>query len=173
MFNLDFKRLILQLLPTFFRQPLIFGLMRAAIIPIEYVYATFSQYRAAHIYKLQHNGQVCYLRAVLNDAFQSSYGKFDILNMEKEGDWVYAITESGSKLTVSSAEDQKVNGQYVDNGQVVPVVYSEFSLNEAQNDFIVAVPFDLYSDNMLISIASLVNQYKLISKRAIYMAYTS
>ena len=172
MFDIDFKRLILQLLPTFYRQPLIFGLLRAALIPLEYIYQQFCNVRYAHNYKLQHNGQVCYLRAVLNDAFQSSYGKFDILTIQKEGEWLYAITEIGTKLTVSTSEDETVNGKYVDNGQVVPVVYSEFSLNKAQNNFIVSVPFDLYSDQMLIAIASLVDKYKLISKRAIYMANT-
>lgn len=173
MFNIDLNRLILQLLPSFFRQPLVFGILRAAIVPLNDVYKKFTDARQLHIYKLKHNGQVCYLRSVLNDSFQSDYGKFDILSIVKEGEWAYAITENGTKITIATAEDQKVNGQYVDNGQVIPIVYSSFSLNQAQNNFIVAVPFDLYSDQMLIAISAIVDKYKLISKRAIYMAYTS
>lgn len=74
MFEIDLKRFVLQLLPTFYRQPLIFGLLRAALVGLQSVYDQFAEARAAHTYRLTHNGQVCYLRAVLNDAFKSPTG---------------------------------------------------------------------------------------------------
>jgi hypothetical protein len=169
MFEIDLKRFVLQLLPSFYRQPLIFGLLRAAIVGLQEVYNQFSEARAAHIYRLSHNGQVCYLRAVLNDAYQSPTGvKFDILTVERDGEWLYAITEDGSHITLAAPEDSfDDNGKYQDDSTAVPVLTSEEKLTAQQNDFVVTVPSDLYQSN-LTEIAALVDKYKLISKRAIY-----
>ena len=76
MFEIDLKKLVLQLLPTFYRQQLIFGVLRAALGGLQAVYDAFTKARVAHIYRLTHNGQVCYLRAVLNDAFASPSGQY-------------------------------------------------------------------------------------------------
>lgn len=167
-FKVDFHRLALQLLPTFYRQPLIFGLLRAALVGLNGVYSAFIDHRRANVFRLTHNGQVCYLRAVLNETFKSAHGRFDILTIEREGDWLYAITETGALIPLATQEDQKNEvGSYVDNGAPVPVLYNELSLNAEQNNFIVIVPTDLYQTN-LADISALVDKYKLVSKRAIY-----
>ncbi len=54
----------------------------------------------------------------------------------------------------------------------VPVVYNELMLNEAQNDFVVSVPADIY-DTQLEAVKALVDKYKLISKRAIYISQSA
>lgn len=171
MFEIDFKRLVLQLLPTFYRQPLIFGVLRAALGGLQSVYDDFMEARRAHIYRLTHNGQVCYLRAVLNDAFKSGNGtKFDILTIERDGDWLYAITEAGSRITLAASEDRyNEKGEYQDDHTIVPVLSNEAILTMEQNEFIVAVPADLY-DTSLSDIEALVDKYKLISKRAQYIS---
>lgn len=170
MFQIDFKRLVLQLLPTFYRQPLIFGMLRAALVGLEAVYNSFTKVRASHNYRLTHNGQVCYLRAVLNDAFQSANGtKFEILTIERDGDWLYAITEKGECLTVATSEDAfNEKGEYQDNHMAVPVLSNEAMLTAQQNSFLVAVPADLWQSN-LADIKALVDKYKLISKQAQYI----
>ena len=90
---------MIVLLVKFTRQPLIFELLRAAIVGLQAVYDLFAEARAAHTYRLTHNGQVCYLRAVLNDAFKSPTGvKFDIRTIERDGEWLYAITETGTRI---------------------------------------------------------------------------
>lgn len=82
-----------------YRQPLIFGLLRAALVGLQAVYDQFAEAHAAHTYRLTYNGQVCYLRAVLNDAFKSPTGvKFDIRTIERDGEWLYAITETGTRI---------------------------------------------------------------------------
>ena len=170
LFKIDLNRLALQLLPTFYRQPLIFGILRAALGRLNDVYKAFSSARAAHLYRLTHNGQVCYLRAVLNDHFKSTHGKFDILTVEKEGSWLYAITEAGQRILLTAPEDKiDATGQYIDDGVAVPVLYNEFKLNAPQNAFVVSVPAELHKTS-LPEIISLVNEYKLISKNALYMA---
>ena len=106
---------------------------------------------------------------MLNDAFVSPSGtKFEILTIERDGDWLYAITEAGSRITIATAEDSfNEKGEYQDNKLVVPVLSNEAMLTAQQNSFMVAVPADLYQTN-LADIKALVDSYKLISKQAIY-----
>lgn len=177
MFEIDFKRLCMQLLPTFLRQPVLFGLLRAALNPLESLYSSFKDMRSGHVYRLAHNGQVCYLQAVLNDAFKSKYGKFEIVSLEKEGDWLYAYTEGGTKMEFAAdearLEARRVGDRYVmvpSGGEGVPLVYNEAMLNAVENAFIVLVPADFYNDYQLRNVSALVDRYKLISKYAIYMA---
>lgn len=67
--EINYKRLIVLLLPTFLRQATITAFLRAMTIPIEYLYNQFLANRNSNLYRLKMNGQVCYLRRVLNDAF--------------------------------------------------------------------------------------------------------
>lgn len=165
-FKIDYNRLVVLLLPTFLRRPVLFGLLRAAVSPLEILYKRFCISREEHNYRLTHNGQVCYLRACLNDHFKSPMGVFDIISVEREGEWLFAVTENGEKVPITISED---NTSETDN---VPVVYNELSLNTEQNEFIVSVPTDIY-DTALEEVKALVNRYKLISKRAIYVAQSA
>lgn len=153
MFEIDFKRLAALLLPTVLRRPLIFGLLRAGVGAVEAVNEEFRSVRAGHIFRLTHNGQVCYLRGALNERFGPG---FRIYDMRKEGEWLYAVTEDGEGIPVAVTEA----------GKGVPVLYSESRLNEAQNDFEVCVP-SRYWDR-LEEIKAVVDSYKLVTKRAHY-----
>lgn len=166
-YNINFPRLLINLLPTFLRQPVIYGILHAAGTVLESkTYKSFTAARKEHNYKLNHNGQVCYLRAVLNDAFG---GGFDILEVVRRGEWLYAITESGTDILLTVGEGG--NATEVAGGEKVPLVYNEALLNAAQNSFIVSVPYNIYQ-TQLNAVAALVDKYKLISKRAIYMAHS-
>ncbi len=137
MFTIDYKRLALQLLPYHLRKPLLFGLLRAALAPFENLYDRFLSARSEHIYRLTHNGQVCYLQACLNDHFKSSGGRFEIMSVVREGEWLYAVSETGDKIPLTLGEDND------SDTEDVPVVYNELTLNEAQNEFVVSVPADI------------------------------
>lgn len=166
-YNINFARLLINLLPTFLRQPVIYGILHAGGRVLgNKTYSDFMRARDEHNYKLNHNGQVCYLRAVLNDAFG---GGFDILEVERRGDWLYAITEGGSDILLAVGEED--TAAEVQNGRKVPLVYNEVLLNASQNSFIVSVPYNIYQTN-LPAVAALVDKYKLISKRAIYVAHS-
>lgn len=159
MFDIDFKRLMALLLPTFLRKPVLFGLLRAAVKPIETLYGQFCAAREEHIFRLTHNGQVCYLRAALN----AKFGKgFEIREVATDGKWLYAITEDGTHIPLAIDEDND------SDTEDVPVLYGEESLNAAQNDFIVYVPASVY-DSGLSAVEAMVNKYKLITKRARYV----
>ena len=165
-FKIDYNRLVVLLLPTFLRRPVLFGLLRAAVYPVTMLYERFCEARREHIYRLTHNGQVCYLRACLNDHFKSNMGMFDIISVERGGEWLFAVTEKGERVPITISED---NTSETEN---VPIVYNELMLNTEQNEFIVSVPADIY-DTALEEVKALVNQYKLISKRAIYVAQSA
>ena len=165
-FTIDYNRLVVLLLPTFLRRPVLFGLLRASVSPLISLYDSFCMAREEHNYRLAHNGQVCYLRACLNDHFKSRMGTFDIITVERVGEWLYAVTETGERISVAISEDN------ADEAENVPIVYNELTLNSEQNEFIVSVPADIY-DTSLEEVKALVNQYKLISKRAIYMAQSA
>ena len=159
MFEIDFKRWIALLLPTMLRRPLIFGRLRAAVGAVERLYTEFSEVRTAHVFRLTHNGQVCYLRGALNYKFG---GGFSIGTVKQEGEWLYAVTEDGEQISVTKTEA----------GKGVPVLYSEQALNMAQNDFVVYVPARVWG--RLPEIEAMVDSYKLVTKRAHYIRiYTS
>ena len=160
MFNVDFKRLAIHLLPTFFRQPLMFGMLRAALAPVETLYAQFLDKRAAQIYRISHNGQTCYLQAALNDRFDPSERRIRVLTLERQGEWLYAVTENGgTDIPVATAEGEEITG--------VPIVYDEQGLTAEQNNFVVYLPQTVW-ETRLEAVRQLVDTYKLMSKRAIY-----
>lgn len=68
-YKIDFDRLILLLLPTFLRKPVLFGYLRASISPISSLHYRWEQMREANLKKLSYNSQKCYLRGALNDNF--------------------------------------------------------------------------------------------------------
>lgn len=57
------------MLPTFLRKPLLVGYVRALVAPIDSIYYKWHNWRIDNIYKLEHTGQICYLRGSLNDKF--------------------------------------------------------------------------------------------------------
>ena len=68
-YEVNIKRFALLLLPTFWRKPLLATLAYAMVSPLGYLHTRFVLFRRDTVYRLTHNGQVCYLRAVLNDQF--------------------------------------------------------------------------------------------------------
>lgn len=66
-YKVDWDKLILLLLPTFLRKPILFGYLKALVSPIASLHYSWSQMRLANLNKLSYNGQRCYLRGVLND----------------------------------------------------------------------------------------------------------
>ena len=158
MFEIDFKRLVAILLPMSLRRPLIFGVLRAGVSGVEKAYKDFMAERKEHNFRLTHNGQVCYLRGVLNYHFGPG---FKIDNIKQEGDWLYAVTEAGGNITLAATEE----------GKGVPVLYSEQMLNAAQNDFVVFVPDKYWA--RLEEIKAMVDRYKLVTKRAHYIKTNS
>lgn len=68
-FNVDFNKLFLLLQPTFLRKEVSIAFIKTILSPLISIYDDWFSMRNENLYKLSHNGQVCYLRKALNDRF--------------------------------------------------------------------------------------------------------
>lgn len=71
-YKVNYRRLVLLFLPTFLRKGLIVSIANACVTSISRMYASWVSFRDYNVYKIRHNGQVCYLRKVLNDKLDPS-----------------------------------------------------------------------------------------------------
>lgn len=165
-FRVDFDKWVLTLLPSFLRRSVMFALCRAAIAPIRTLYGRFGEARKAHLFALTHNGQVCYLRAALNEAFDTT--GFDIIDYDDgRGDWLFAKSED-LQDQLYAVDERLYDPAEEDNPtRPVPLLYDETRLNLAQNSFIVQVPSSIYA-TQLDKVRGIVEQYRPLSKTPIY-----
>ena len=95
-YNIDFNKLVILLLPTFMRQSRLIAFMKSAIAPVVRIHYEFLQKRLDDHYKLDHNWQVCYLEAALNDRFDVSERRIKIIEGDQY-DRKYIYTEGEQK----------------------------------------------------------------------------
>jgi len=148
MFNINFIRLINWLFPGQLLLPKIKAYVNSCISPIIQVYNDFYQRRLDNIYKLTHNGQVCYLKASLNDRFDKNLRRITIKDGNRYNR-VYLYTTAEHKPKYLGTIHLYTNKDYADTGV----------------DFIVKVPLALENSINNFEIISLINFYKLASKR--------
>lgn len=79
-FNVNFDKLFLLLKPTFLRKEVTIAFVKTALSPIRSIYDDWFRIRNENLYKLAHNGQICYLRKALNDRFDHSLRRIYIGN---------------------------------------------------------------------------------------------
>ncbi len=145
-YNVDFDRLVLLLLPTFLRKPVLFGYVRALITPIASLHYKWSRMRDDNLTKLSYNSQRCYLRKALNDKYDPELRRITIDGtLNQNQDYIY-----------TSAENLDV---------YLGVMYLEQDFNYSNSivDFLVNVPGQLLSDKIN-EITATINFYKLAGK---------
>lgn len=149
-YKIDYNRLVRLLLPTMLRKPVIQSFLDAMVIPAKSLYAAFNAYRKEADYKLNHNSQVCYLQAVLNDSFDYDNRRIRI------GD---APIEEWARFLWKESEDRPIMlGTFM--------LQSERFIGSNSIDFIVYVPTALkLNKNDLIKMNALIRYYKLAGKR--------
>ena len=146
-YKVDWDRLILLLLPTFLRKPVLFGFIRSLISPIASLHYKWDLQRSANLIKLSYNGQRCYLRKALNDYCDPDLSRIYIKGtIGTEQDFIY-----------TSAENLDV---------YLGVMYLETDFNYAGTtvDFLVFVPqavLDLKENEII----ALLDFYKLAGKQ--------
>lgn len=154
-YNVNFKRLALLLLPTFWRKPLFAALLYSLVSPLNMLYVRFKKFRQQSIYRITHNGQVCYLRAVLNDTFDPIERRIAVVDLyDGGGFWILYKREEG-------------------NQDILPFRKAEWPalLNSRQTsddnrcDFQINVPAALSSRIDIAYLKAIVNHYKLASRR--------
>jgi hypothetical protein len=154
-YDVNFKRLALLLLPTFWRKPLLGALTYAMVTPLNYLHTKFVLFQRATDYRLTHNGQVCYLRAVLNDRFDPIERRI-------------AITEDTSNIWPlmlwHRSEDHSELLPMRETGRALIVNRRGF-VGVNSFDFWVNIPVALLEAVDVTRLRAIVDTYKLASKR--------
>lgn len=158
--NIDFRALATKLSPPKLRQLRLIDWLVSLLKPLEEVNFLFKNFRKQAIYKVVHNGQVVYLEKVLNDRYDNSLRRIYITDaFEFDPTYIYPEDEELPVYIYPENEDQP---RYI---------YPESVFGESNVDFIVFVPLDLQPsnpttlNNFLIQMRSLINFYKLASRR--------
>jgi len=156
-YDIDYKKLALMLTPIVLRKQLHMAYQYLLISPISRMAKAFDNYREETNYRLRHNGQVCHLRAVLNDMFDSGQRRITIEDLEPQkslylheratGRFLMArpraVTTTGGALLISKRGFGSSNGF----------------------DFVVVCPAALRGQIDETRMRAIVDQYKLASKR--------
>lgn len=153
-YRLELKRFGLLLLPTFLRKPVVGALLYSALNPLSETFAAFLDFKNATDYRLNHNGQICYLRAVLNDAFDVEKRRIEVADSGVNGGVIRVFL---TKLETPLMTPQRKLGGLIINRRGFAGVGSY--------DFWITIPYELASTIDIARLKGIVNTYKLASKR--------
>lgn len=104
-FAVNMKRLALLLLPTFWRKPLMGGIIYAGVSPLGRQLGELREFRKETGYRLEHSGQVCRLRGVLNDEFDAEGRGIRVLDGgDGGGGLIVRLRGGGGSLAVGERE---------------------------------------------------------------------
>lgn len=154
-YDINVKRLALLLLPTFWRRSVFAAMVYAAVSPLQRLHTLFVQWKVDTQYRVEKNGQVCHLRAVLNDLFDPIDRRITITdNVENVG-----------HITLYHRDaDQSVRLPMRGSGRAVILNRRGYGGINGY-DFWVNIPVTLYGRMDLAQVTGVVNTYKLASKR--------
>lgn len=167
-YKLNFKRLALMLLPIALRKPVLANIAYAVVEPLSYLHRQFMYARADSNYRLKHNGQVCYMRKVLNDMFDPDPGLLGLApdpNCRR-----ITITESGSArikkgaMVYRRAVDTEIQIFMRESDRPLQINRRGFDGINGY-DFWVNVPQTVLAKTDVKRLRATVNTYKLASKR--------
>jgi len=152
MFGVDFNTVVVWLVPKVLRTGFNVNWLKALVSPIVTVYNRFTTYRTNNLYKLGHNGQVCYLEGALNDSFDPSLRRI-------------FISDAGGDVISLIHRDSDVNALVLhDDSPGTFIMHNDSAYFGGSYDFIVNIPY-LFSQADLYRLHALVNYYKLAGKR--------
>lgn len=144
-YEIDFRRLVILLLPIRLRKAKTIAFIQALLAPVEDIHYRFKQKRLQDWFMLNHNSQVCYLERALNTTFDSTERRIKIVDgSHYSKEYIYTRQEEKPRyLGTIYLHDRSV---YSENGP----------------DFIVQVPQGLEYDEY--QMKALIEQFKLATK---------
>ena len=146
-YKVDFKILMGWMLPTFMRKAITIAILKSFINPIEKLFFDWGLIRDRNLYKLAHNGQTCYFRKALNDAFDNELRRIYIGN-----------GNSVDRLYIYTRQENRP----LHLGKVYLNSRDDFTGNAI--DFIVYVPTSV-KEQFPYRLDALIKYYKQASKR--------
>lgn len=157
LYQIDYKRLVLLLLPTFLRRSRIYAFLTAMVFSVEELHRQFTRNREANLLRIRRNGQVCYLRALLNDELDPVQRRITLDDASQPGNWLMIYDEAASYQTLIRSEPGT-------NTDPVHILYDEAAILENTSFFTVTVPWNVKMEDSTNRLRSLLNEYKLLSK---------
>lgn len=153
-YDINFQVLAAWLIPPKLRGNITIAYIKALISPIMWLYGRFRLYMEDVSYRTSITPQVCYLQKVLNDTFDLSHRRIQIL--DTPGITALLIHLEESNLPVIT--HQQGSGHDAE----IPIIHDESSYDGIY-DFVVTMPFqlDVNGHNRLVTI---LNTYKLAGK---------
>lgn len=152
-YQINYKKLVLLLLPTFLRQPRWFAFLNALTFGVSELHGKFLNSVDNHLRRLKCNGQVCYLRGMLNDELDAAARRIRITDAESEGDWLFALDEEEPYQLFADTEGI--------------MTYSEDLIIGNTAFFNVSVPWSKDQTDINNRLRNFLNEYKLLSKKYI------
>lgn len=146
-YDLDYKRFGILNLTTFLRKPIVVNWVQVLLTPIASLHYAWKQKRLFDWYKLNHTGQVCMLRKVLNDTLDVSERRIYI-NEGNSFARKYIYTRAENKPVFLGKMHIYQNSEYTNTGV----------------DFIVFAPIEIINTRIH-ELQALIDFYKLASKR--------
>jgi hypothetical protein len=146
-YDIDYNRFGILNLPTFLRKPIIVSWVQVLLTPIANLHYTWKQKRLSDWYKINHTGQVCLLRKVLNDTLDVAERRIYI-NEGNSFPRKYIYTRAEKKPVFLGRMYIYQNSEYTNTGV----------------DFIVFAPAEIINTRIH-ELNALINFYKLASKR--------
>ena len=163
-YNINWRKFIIENLEVDLRRVKTVKWLEVLFKPIIWLHIEFLAFRRQALYKVNHNSQICYLQAVLNDSFDNVQRRIIIRNaILREPLWFYEPEENKPVLFYEESDNK-------------PVYFreeSEFIGDGA--DFLVLVPIDLKPTNtqeenaLLIKMKAQIDYYKLFVKNYIIL----
>lgn len=144
-YEIDFKRLAILFLPIRLRRLAMVGWVQALLAPLTDLHYRFKEKRDQDWFVLNHNGQVCYLRAALNAEFDPAEKRIEIVDgIIHEQPYIYTRPE---------LKPRYLGTMYL---------YDRATYAELGPDFIVLVPTNLNYDEY--QMKATIDQYRLATK---------
>lgn len=155
-YTININRLVELLLPRVLRKGVLTGLITSLIFPLNRLQSLFAAYRADVDYKLNHNSQVCFLQAVLNDRFDNVMRRIFID--------AAPITTWDGFLWDEETDRPIMLGTYL--------IQAEMFVGAESLDIIVFIPSAIQlNENDNIKLDALIRNYKLAGKRYTIQEY--
>jgi hypothetical protein len=192
LFNINYRKLAGLLLPTFLRKPVMLSLLNVVARELQNnVYDRFMERRRKNLFNLHYNGQVCYLRAALNDYERFGVEKdengvpvdgFEIEGVMPLGYWLFAYREENegrvhdSMMIILARESATAEAE----SEVKPTwIYKERDIEAVLTGFKVLYPKDKieYIDrtdcdkdkHLYDQMVELVNYFRIVSRKPDYI----
>lgn len=151
-YNINWKRLVVWLLPTLLRRPFLVKWLMVLITPVIKLHNQFTAFRKAVIYRLLITPQIPFLEKALNDRWDSTQRRIYITDPpRKPPRFIYQKAEQKPLFIYRKSEGKPT------------FIYTKAERNGIGVDFIINVTSAVsFNTNEMIAF---VNQFKLASKR--------